>query len=70
MVARGSLLLRADDLLLPRETTDLLTFFDGLLHQPTYRAPYDFSPARIRYEERVIELLHSADQDGDTPRTC
>jgi hypothetical protein len=32
--------------------------------------PYDFSPARVRYEERVIELLHSADQDGDTPRTC
>ncbi|WP_121704069.1 MerR family transcriptional regulator [Streptomyces sp. E5N298] len=30
------------------------------------RMPYDFSPARVRYEERVIELLHSADQDGDT----
>jgi DNA-binding transcriptional MerR regulator len=34
------------------------------------KMPYDFSPARVRYEERVIELLHSADQDGDTPRTC
>ncbi|MFF7265636.1 MerR family transcriptional regulator [Streptomyces sp. NPDC008159] len=33
------------------------------------RMPYDFSPARVRYEERVIELLHPADQDGDTPRT-
>ncbi|MGJ5894428.1 hypothetical protein ACSCBZ_21060 [Streptomyces niveiscabiei] len=34
------------------------------------KTPYDFSPARIRYEERVIELLHSADQDdGDTPRS-
>jgi len=35
------------------------------------KMPYDFSPARLRYEERVIELLYSADQDGDTdPRTC
>ncbi|MDT0614142.1 MerR family transcriptional regulator [Streptomyces lancefieldiae] len=34
------------------------------------KMPYDFSPARIRYEERVIELFHSADQDGNTPRTC
>ncbi|QKZ24335.1 MerR family transcriptional regulator [Streptomyces chartreusis] len=35
------------------------------------KMPYDFSPARVRYEERVIELFHSADQDGDTdPRTC
>ncbi|PPS91405.1 MerR family transcriptional regulator [Streptomyces sp. MH60] len=35
------------------------------------KMPYDFSPARIRYEERVIELLHSADQDGDTnPPAC
>ncbi|GGT02505.1 hypothetical protein GCM10010286_29570 [Streptomyces toxytricini] len=34
------------------------------------RMPYDFAPARIRYEERVIELLHPADQDGDTPPTC
>ncbi|GAQ50457.1 MerR family transcriptional regulator [Streptomyces acidiscabies] len=35
------------------------------------KMPYDFSPARIRYEERVIELLYSADQDdGETPRTC
>ncbi len=34
------------------------------------KMPYDFSPNRIRYEERVIELLYSADQDGDTPRTC
>ncbi|MFJ2823508.1 hypothetical protein ACIO7M_20655 [Streptomyces toxytricini] len=34
------------------------------------RMPYDFSPARVRYEERVLELLHSADRDGDTPRTC
>ncbi|MFJ2952024.1 MerR family transcriptional regulator [Streptomyces sp. NPDC087226] len=34
------------------------------------KMPYDFSPARVRYEERVIELLHSADRDGDTPRTC
>ncbi|MFE0724561.1 MerR family transcriptional regulator [Streptomyces rochei] len=34
------------------------------------KMPYDFSPARVRYEERVIELLHSADQDGDTPQTC
>ncbi|MEV5083005.1 hypothetical protein AB0K74_30710 [Streptomyces sp. NPDC056159] len=42
------LLLRADDLLLPRETTDLLTLFDGLLHQPRYRAS-------------VIVLLDSAD---------
>ncbi|CAL9349655.1 hypothetical protein SUDANB15_00435 [Streptomyces sp. enrichment culture] len=33
------------------------------------KMPYDFSPARVRYEERVIELFHSADQDGDTPRT-
>ncbi|MGJ5893445.1 MerR family transcriptional regulator [Streptomyces niveiscabiei] len=34
------------------------------------KTPYDFSPARIRYEERVIELLHSTDQDdGDTPRS-
>ncbi|MFE6555077.1 hypothetical protein ACFVHS_42885 [Streptomyces sp. NPDC057746] len=42
------LLLRADDLLLPRETTDLLTLFDGLLHQPKYRAS-------------VIVLFDSAD---------
>ncbi len=34
------------------------------------KMPYDFSPARVRYEERVIELLHSADQGGDTPPTC
>ncbi|MFE9686590.1 MerR family transcriptional regulator [Streptomyces sp. NPDC006285] len=35
------------------------------------KMPYDFSPARVRYEERVIELLHTADQDGDTdPRAC
>ncbi|MFE6940497.1 MerR family transcriptional regulator [Streptomyces chartreusis] len=35
------------------------------------KMPYDFSPARVRYEERVIELFHSADQDGDRdPRTC
>ncbi|NUV94844.1 MerR family transcriptional regulator [Streptomyces sp. KAI 90] len=34
------------------------------------KMPYDFSPARVRYEERVSELLHSADQDGDTPQTC
>ncbi|MFD5299373.1 MerR family transcriptional regulator [Streptomyces mutabilis] len=34
------------------------------------KMPYDFSPARVRYEERVVELLHSADQDGDTPPTC
>ncbi|MGA5420289.1 MerR family transcriptional regulator [Streptomyces lavendulocolor] len=34
------------------------------------KMPYDFSPARVRYEERVIELLHPADQDSDTPRTC
>ncbi|MDI3100963.1 MerR family transcriptional regulator [Streptomyces rochei] len=34
------------------------------------KMPYDFSPARVRYEERVIELLHFADQDGDTPQTC
>ncbi len=27
--------------------------------------PFDFSPARVRYEERVIELSHSADQAGD-----
>ncbi|MGC9479364.1 MerR family transcriptional regulator [Streptomyces mutabilis] len=33
------------------------------------KMPYDFSPARVRYEERVVELLHSAGQDGDTPRT-
>ncbi|MEU7213094.1 hypothetical protein AB0B06_32375 [Streptomyces sp. NPDC044989] len=42
------LLLRADDLLLPRETTDLLTLFDGLLNQPKYRAA-------------VVVLLDSAD---------
>ncbi|WP_328766965.1 MerR family transcriptional regulator [Streptomyces sp. NBC_00286] len=34
------------------------------------KMPYDFSPARVRYEERVIELLHSTDQNGDTPRPC
>ncbi|MFH8978863.1 MerR family transcriptional regulator [Streptomyces sp. NPDC017890] len=34
------------------------------------KMPYDFSPARVRYEERVIELFHSADQDGDNPRIC
>ncbi|MFI5987277.1 MerR family DNA-binding transcriptional regulator [Streptomyces sp. NPDC051555] len=35
------------------------------------KMPYDFSPARVRYEERVIELLHSPDQGGDPdPRTC
>ncbi|PPS70987.1 MULTISPECIES: MerR family transcriptional regulator [Streptomyces] len=35
------------------------------------KMPYDFSPARVRYEERVIELFHSADQDGDRdPRIC
>ncbi|GAA3991531.1 MerR family transcriptional regulator [Streptomyces marokkonensis] len=33
------------------------------------KMPYDFSPARVRYEERVLELFHSADQDGDTART-
>ncbi|MFM9557717.1 MULTISPECIES: MerR family transcriptional regulator [Streptomyces] len=32
------------------------------------KMPYDFSPARVRYEERVIELLHSADQDDDGDR--
>ncbi|MFD5006713.1 hypothetical protein ACFWMV_27930 [Streptomyces mutabilis] len=32
------------------------------------KMPYDFSPARVRYEERVVELLHSADQNGDTHR--
>ncbi|MFE1855394.1 NACHT domain-containing protein [Streptomyces sp. NPDC059489] len=42
------LLLRADDLLLPRGTTDLLTLFDRQLSQPAYR----FS---------VIVLLDSAD---------
>ncbi|MFK4071354.1 MerR family transcriptional regulator [Streptomyces sp. NPDC029674] len=26
------------------------------------KMPYDFSPARIRYEERVLELLHPTDQ--------
>lgn len=30
------------------------------------KMPYEFSPARVRYEERVIELLHEADQDDDT----
>jgi DNA-binding transcriptional MerR regulator len=30
------------------------------------KMPYDFSPARIRYEERALELLH-APQHGDTP---
>ncbi|MGI5358136.1 MerR family transcriptional regulator [Streptomyces sp. CA-252508] len=34
------------------------------------KMPYDFSPARVRYEERVIELLHPADQDSDPPQTC
>ncbi|MEU0164348.1 MerR family transcriptional regulator [Streptomyces iakyrus] len=35
------------------------------------KMPYDFSPARVRYEERVIELFHSAGQDRDRdPRTC
>ncbi|MEU1577213.1 MerR family transcriptional regulator [Streptomyces collinus] len=34
------------------------------------KMPYDFSPARVRYEERVIELLHPADQDSDIPQTC
>ncbi|WP_234330483.1 hypothetical protein [Streptomyces acidiscabies] len=38
--------------------------------EATAKMPYDFSPARVRYEERDIELLHSADQNGDTPRTC
>ncbi|MEV6379660.1 MerR family transcriptional regulator [Streptomyces sp. NPDC051773] len=32
------------------------------------KMPYGFSPARVRYEERVIELLHSADQDDDGDR--
>ncbi|MFD7029223.1 MerR family transcriptional regulator [Streptomyces sp. NPDC059917] len=26
------------------------------------RMPYDFSPARVRYEERVLELLHGPDR--------
>ncbi|MEV7558444.1 MerR family transcriptional regulator [Streptomyces sp. NPDC089795] len=30
------------------------------------KMPYDFSPARVRYEERVIELLHPTEPDGDT----
>ncbi|MBV2361823.1 hypothetical protein [Streptomonospora nanhaiensis] len=30
------------------------------------KMPYDFSAARIRYEERALELLH-AQQHGDTP---
>ncbi|MFC3994295.1 MerR family transcriptional regulator [Nocardiopsis sediminis] len=30
------------------------------------KMPYDFSAARIRYEERAFELLH-AQQHGDTP---
>ncbi|GAA3494578.1 hypothetical protein GCM10019016_016780 [Streptomyces prasinosporus] len=47
-VRRQPLLLRADDLLLPRGSTDLLTLFEGLLHQPKYRAS-------------VIVLLDSAD---------
>ncbi|WP_030772293.1 MerR family transcriptional regulator [Streptomyces sp. NRRL F-2664] len=35
------------------------------------KMPYDFSPARIRYEERVIELLHAGEQHADTdPRIC
>ncbi|MBP5942188.1 hypothetical protein F3K43_44760 [Streptomyces sp. LBUM 1476] len=38
--------------------------------EATAKMPYDFSPARVRYEERDIELLHSADQNGDTTRTC
>ncbi|MEV0123073.1 MerR family transcriptional regulator [Streptomyces sp. NPDC050703] len=29
------------------------------------KMPYDFSPARVRYEERVVELLRTAGQDGD-----
>ncbi|MER8071155.1 MerR family transcriptional regulator [Streptomyces sp. NPDC094034] len=33
------------------------------------KMPYDLSPARVRYEERAMELLHSATQDDD-PRTC
>ncbi|WP_030771166.1 MULTISPECIES: MerR family transcriptional regulator [unclassified Streptomyces] len=35
------------------------------------KMPYDFSPARVRYEERAIELLHSADPDGPVdPQAC
>ncbi|WP_432055865.1 MerR family transcriptional regulator [Streptomyces sp. bgisy022] len=31
--------------------------------------PYDFSPARVRYEERVAELLHPTPRDGDASQT-
>ncbi|AZQ74915.1 MerR family transcriptional regulator [Streptomyces luteoverticillatus] len=31
------------------------------------KMPYDFSPARIRYEERLAELMHSTDQSDDIP---
>ncbi|WP_416973726.1 MerR family transcriptional regulator [Streptomyces sp. 4F14] len=34
------------------------------------KMPYDFSPARVRYEERVIDLLYTADQADGTPQTC
>ncbi|THA86275.1 MerR family transcriptional regulator [Streptomyces sp. A0592] len=63
------------NVLLDREDDHAGEEGDGAVRMSAMEAigkmPYDFSPARVRYEERVLELLHSADQDGDTaPRTC
>ncbi|WP_030838671.1 MerR family transcriptional regulator [Streptomyces sp. NRRL S-475] len=70
----GSGLEEALDVLLDREDEHPGEEEDGArtsLMETIGKMPYDFSPARVRYEERVIELLHSADQDGDrNPRTC
>ncbi|MFF7206185.1 MerR family transcriptional regulator [Streptomyces sp. NPDC008141] len=69
-----SCLEEALDVLLDRQDEHASEEGDGTRMSATEaigKMPYNFSPARVRYEERVIELLHSADQYGDTnPRTC
>ncbi|MFH9730315.1 MerR family transcriptional regulator [Streptomyces sp. NPDC017260] len=69
----GSGLNEALDVLLDQENEHAGEEEDGArmsVMEAIGKMPYDFSPARVRYEERVLELFHSADQDGDTPRTC
>ncbi|QGV77332.1 MerR family transcriptional regulator [Streptomyces ficellus] len=64
----GSGLEEALDALLDREDEHNGEEEDGArmsVMEAVGKMPYDFSPARVRYEERVVELLHSADQDGD-----
>jgi DNA-binding transcriptional MerR regulator len=70
----GSGLEAALDVLLDREDEHADEEGDGArmsAMEAIGKMPYDFSPARVRYEERVIDLLHPSDQDGDTdPPAC